>query len=70
MDSARSIEHLKRRNFCSGTYAEMSIPSLRTQFEKKAYFPRFCRIKVKLSQKIVTFRAVGPSNFDLSRKIT
>ena len=50
MDTARSIWHLKRRNFCSGTYAKMSIPIPPGEFLSEADFSDFLKMWVEISQ--------------------
>ena len=70
MDTARSIWHLKRRNFCSGTYAKMSIPIPPGEFLSEADFSDFLKMWVEISQKKATFRGLKLVYFDLSQKIT
>ena len=64
------VQHLKRSNFCSGTYAEKFIPSFRKTCEKFAFFAHLNGKLVEISRKVATLRSLIPTYLDLSWKIT
>ena len=63
---AGSIQHLKRSNFCSGTYAKKFIPTYGKTCEKFAFFAHFHGKLVEISQKVASLRSLILAYLDLS----